>query len=82
MRHGAIVVSKRCSSEGFTNKVVNGGVCMRHGAKINLRIVQNQPEFGANKGSLKNCIFYGVHNHPTGNTRKPITITEDKWHNS
>ena len=31
MRHGAKV--KRCSSEGCTNNVLNGGVCRRHGAK-------------------------------------------------
>jgi hypothetical protein len=30
MRHCAIV--KRCSHEGCTNHVVNGGVCTRHGA--------------------------------------------------
>jgi hypothetical protein len=31
MRHGAKI--KRCSSEGCTNIVVKGGVCVRHGAE-------------------------------------------------
>ena len=26
--------SKRCSSEGCTSQVQNGGVCKRHGAKV------------------------------------------------
>eukprot|EP00985_Skeletonema_marinoi_P006926 scaffold3028_cov109-Skeletonema_marinoi.AAC.1 len=34
-RHGARapIKQKLCSSEGCTNIVVNGGVCVRHGAK-------------------------------------------------
>ena len=28
---------KRCSSEGCTNRVVRGGVCCRHGAKVELK---------------------------------------------
>jgi len=31
-RHGAKVKVKLCSSEGCTNIVVKGGVCIRHGA--------------------------------------------------
>jgi len=35
-KHGANTVAKRCSSEeGCTNYAVKGGVCIRHGAKMN-----------------------------------------------
>ena len=34
MRHGAKVEYKKCSSEGCTNLAQQGGVCIRHGAKV------------------------------------------------
>ncbi len=37
MKHGAKKKFKRCSIEGCTNQVINGGVCKRHGAKRECR---------------------------------------------
>ena len=36
MKHGAEV--KLCSNEGCTNIVQNGGVCIRHGAKLKRKL--------------------------------------------
>jgi len=35
IRHGATRPTYLCSSEGCTNIVQKGGVCIRHGANIN-----------------------------------------------
>ena len=38
IRHGAKKKKKRYSSDGCTNQVIQGGVCLRHGAKLKLCI--------------------------------------------
>ena len=36
IKHGAKV--KKCSSEGCTHRVQEGGVCIRHGAKVKIKL--------------------------------------------
>ena len=40
MKHGAKV--KRCSREGCTNQVVEGGVRIRHGAKVKVKLCSKE----------------------------------------
>eukprot|EP00986_Skeletonema_menzelii_P004450 scaffold1518_cov113-Skeletonema_menzelii.AAC.2 len=55
MRHGAKV--KRCSSEGCTKYVVNGGVCFRHGAKTKRCSIDGCTNQAQNGGV---CIRHGA----------------------
>ena len=52
MRHGAKLKRKQCKHEGCTNIVVNGGVCIRHGAKKEIYLTNRVVKGGV-------CIKHG-----------------------
>ncbi|KAK1735718.1 hypothetical protein QTG54_013424 [Skeletonema marinoi] len=55
--HGA--KRKRCNSDGCTNNVVNGGVCKRHGAKVEYKRCNSE---GCTNVSVKGgvCVKHGA----------------------
>eukprot|EP00984_Skeletonema_dohrnii_P016396 scaffold7272_cov124-Skeletonema_dohrnii-CCMP3373.AAC.10 len=66
--HGSKVKHKKCSSdsEGCTNLAQNGGVCMRHGAKVKLCISEGCTKLARARGvcirhgaKVKRCSFEG-----------------------
>jgi hypothetical protein len=68
VKHGAKV--KRCSTEGCTNFVVKGGVCVKHGAKVKRCSSEgctNQAQKGGvctrHGAKIKRCSSDGCTNH-------------------
>ena len=54
MRHGAQV--KRCSSDGCTSHAKKGGVCIRHGAKVESKRCSRK-KMGGEKNKNNNVRF-------------------------
>ncbi len=72
MRHGAKVKVKQCSSEGCTNYVQKGGVCIRHGGKVVPKLcssegcannAQNGGVCNRHGAKVKQCSSEGCTNH-------------------
>ena len=57
MKHGAKVKRYECSADGCTKYVVNGGVCVRHGAKVKLCSSERCTNIVVNGGV---CIRHGA----------------------
>lgn len=72
MRHGAKVEQKRhgakrklCSEEECTNIVVQGGVCIRHGAKVKVKVKRCSSEGCTNQVQRRGvCIKHGAYSNP------------------
>ena len=67
--HGAKIKAKRCSYEECTNLVINGGVCIRHGAKRIICSNEGCTNVAKNGGvcvkhgaTVKRCTYEGCTN--------------------
>ena len=69
MRHGAEIKRYECSADGCSNKVIKGGVCVRHGAKnkrCNIEGCTNKAQLGGvckRHGAKTKCSSDGCKNH-------------------